>query len=104
MWTTIMKQFFQPMFLLVLALSLWSSVPFWNHAIFLLLLTLKASPVGSVDRFTVSDKKFSWGVLENKCSGRILLPIYAFPEPALSQINSVLTPDKDQDLTNQVLW
>lgn len=103
MWTTIMEWFFQSTFLWVLALSLWSPVPFWKHAIFLLFLTLRTYLIGSVGRFTVSDKSFSWGVLENKYIGQIFLPINAFPEPAISQINSVLTPDKYQDLTNQVL-
>lgn len=45
-----------------------------------------------------------WGVLEDKYSGQILLPVYVLPEPAISQHSSVQTLDKDQDLTHQVPW
>lgn len=104
MWTIIMKWLWQPLFFLVLALSLRSPVPFWNHAIFLPVHTLRTSPTGSVDRFAILDKWFCEGVLENKCTGQILLPVYVFREPAISQHNSLLTPDTDQDLTDQILW
>jgi len=36
-------------------------------------------------------------------SGQTLLPAYGLPKPTLSQHNSVLTPDRNQDLTNQIL-
>lgn len=45
-----------------------------------------------------------WGVLEDKHRGQILLSVYVLPELFLSQHSSVQTPDKDQDLTNQVPW